>query len=77
MGWGELRSALGELHLLVMSVEDDSLSEKRRPQIVDEMPFAKSRIVADMRIMLMEIEEKHIMNTKYQVSETSNEESFK
>ena len=54
MGWGELRSALGELHLLVMSVEDDRLSEKRRPQIVDEMPFAKSRIVADMRIMLME-----------------------
>ncbi|GMH57878.1 hypothetical protein TrLO_g13686 [Triparma laevis f. longispina] len=30
------------------------------------MPFAKSRIVADMRIILMEIEEKHIMNTKYQ-----------
>ncbi|GMH54864.1 hypothetical protein TL16_g01770 [Triparma laevis f. inornata] len=74
---GELLKALGEWHTLVMSLEDNNLDERRRLQIVDEMPFAKSRIVADMRIMLMKVEEKHWMNLTHQISETFNEESFK
>ena len=72
-----MQVALGEWNQLVMSLEDDSLEERRRPQIVDEMPFTKSRKVADMRFMLMKIEEKHIMNLTYQISKTFNEDNFK
>ncbi|GMH98373.1 hypothetical protein TrVE_jg8785 [Triparma verrucosa] len=65
----ELKDAVGEWNLLVMSLEnDDGMEERRRLQIVDEMPFVKSRIVAAMRISLMETEEKHIMNVTHQIN---------
>ncbi|GMH93185.1 hypothetical protein TrST_g7299 [Triparma strigata] len=70
--------AVGEWNLLVMSLEnDDGMEERRRLQIVDEMPFVKSRIVAAMRISLMETEEKHIMNVTHQIRETFNTGRFR
>ena len=74
----ELKDAVGEWNLLVMSLEnDDGMEERRRLQIVDEMPFVKSRIVAAMRISLMETEEKQIMNVTHQISETFNTGRFR
>ncbi|GMH94044.1 hypothetical protein TrST_g4059 [Triparma strigata] len=73
----ELRDAVEEWNLLVMSLDDESLEEQRRLQVVDEMPFVKSRIVAAMRIFLMEREERHTQNVTFQITEAFDEEGFK
>ncbi|GMH90014.1 hypothetical protein TrST_g10996 [Triparma strigata] len=74
----ELKDAVAEWNLLVMNIEDDDgMEERHRLQIVDEMPFVKSRIVAAMRISLMETEEKHIMNVTHQIREAFNAANFR
>ncbi|GMH78314.1 hypothetical protein TrLO_g15212 [Triparma laevis f. longispina] len=72
----ELNDAIVEWNLLVMSLEDNEDTEERR-HFIDEMPFVKSRIVAAMRIELMETEEKRIMNVTHQISETFNTAIFR
>ncbi|GMI10790.1 hypothetical protein TrLO_g15767 [Triparma laevis f. longispina] len=73
----EMHSAVEEWNLLVLSLEDTSLEEMRRLEVVGETSFAKSRIVAATRMMLMETEEKHTINVTFQISETFNEERFR
>ena len=74
----ELKDAVGEWNLLVMSLEnDDGMEERQRLQIVDEMPFTKSRIVAAIRIALMEAEERQTFNITHHISETFNTGRFR
>ena len=74
----ELKDAVGEWNLLVISLgNDDGMEERRRLQIVDEMPFTKSRIVAAIRIALMEAEERQTFNVTHHISETFNTGRFR
>ncbi|GMI09730.1 hypothetical protein TrLO_g5312 [Triparma laevis f. longispina] len=73
----EMRDAVKEWNLLLISLEDNNLEEKFRPQVISEMSFAKSRIVAAIRIALMETEEKRDLDVTFQINETFNEERFR
>ncbi|GMH73220.1 hypothetical protein TL16_g06123 [Triparma laevis f. inornata] len=73
----EMRDAVKEWNLLLISLEDNNLEEKFRPKVISEMSFAKSRIVAAIRIALMETEEKRDLDVTFQINETFNEERFR
>ena len=54
-----------------------TLQAERQDQLIDEMPFVRSRVIAAVRTMFMETEEQHSMRVEYLITEAFDADMFK
>jgi len=70
----EINEALEEWDTLMTFL---TLQAERQDQLIDEMPFVRSRVIAAVRTMFMETEEQHSMRVDYLITEAFDADMFK